>query len=180
MQGFDVEVLRPVLRAYEEKKLRHETEAAARTREVYAKLPRVAAIDTELKTTALSIVRASFSNKKDTRAALQAVRNHNLKLQAERAEALVAAGYTYDYTEPRYDCAQCEDTGYVGETPCECLKRAYCTAQVEGLSRILCVDASTFKGFKKEWYPKTRAAGQVLSPYEQMEQVYNYCVNYVR
>lgn len=178
--AFDGSVLRPILREMAARRQRLEMEAAARQQEIYEKIPRVREIDTELRTTPLEIVRASFSQKRDASSQLRAVREHNLALQAERAEMLVAAGYSYDYMDTHYDCEHCKDTGYLspGE-PCACLREAYRKAQMRALSGLVAVGDETFEAFHVEYYSKERI-GNGPSPYEQMCQIYDYCVEYTK
>lgn len=178
--AFDGSVLRPILREMAARRQRLEIEAAARQQEIYEKIPRIREIDLELRTTPLEIVRASFSQKKDASSQLRAVRDHNLALQAERAELLVAAGYPYDYMETQYDCPHCKDTGYLspGEA-CECLREAYREAQRKALSASVAVGSETFEAFQVELYSKERV-GNAPSPYEQMCQIYDYCVEYTK
>lgn len=178
--AFDANILRPILREMEEKRRRYEADAAVKCREIYDKLPRIREIDAELRTTALDIIRASFAQNKDAAPALRAVRDHNLKLQAERAEKLVAAGLTYDYMEPHYDCNACKDTGFISSHHCRCLLEAYRKAQVEALLRVVAVGERTFDDFNLELYSKKPLAGSPVVPYEQMSQVFDYCVEYTK
>lgn len=178
--AFDGNVLRPILKEMAERRQRLEKEAEERKKEIYNKIPRIREIDIELRTTPLEIVRASFTQKKDAAPQLRAVREHNLALQKERAELLVAAGHPYDYMEPQYDCQHCKDTGYLspGE-PCECLKNAYREAQKKALTKSLAVGSESFGAFRPELYSKERIGG-VPSPYEQMCEIYDYCVEYTK
>lgn len=178
--AFDANILRPILRDMEERRRRYEADAAVKCREIYDKLPRVREIDAELRITALDIIRASFAQNKDVAPALRAVRDHNLKLQAERAEQLVGAGFTYDYMEPHYDCNACKDTGFISGHHCQCLLEAYRKAQVEALLKVVAVSERTFDDFNLELYSKKPFAGSHVVPYEQMSQVFDYCVEYTK
>ena len=134
--AFDMTVLRPILRDKAARKQQLTSEAELRRREVYDKIPRIREIDIELRKTPIEIVRAAFNGKCDAESRLRATRDHNLKLQAERAELLVSNGFTWDYLDVHYDCPNCEDTGYIapGE-PCECLKKEYREAQIKKLTK---------------------------------------------
>ncbi len=175
----DGKILRPILDEMAARRMRITRDAEERRRAVYAAIPRICEIDTELRTTPLAIMRAAFSQKKDAASQLRAVRAHNLELQRERAELLVAHGYAYDHLEPQYECRECEDTGYLapGE-PCACLREAYRKELSERLCRQLGMTGEdTFGAFRLALYPKERQGG-APSPYEQMSQVYDYCVEY--
>lgn len=177
---FEGRILGPVMREYEAKRLRYEAEAAQRRERIYRELPRIAEIDAELRTTVLEIVKSAFASGKDAAPMLGAIRAHNLELQGERAERLVEAGYPYDYLEAHYDCSRCSDTGYVNGDPCPCLIEAYRRAQNEELNQMLTGGEESFDRFSLEYYSKAPIPGAGVSPYEQMEEVYNFCVEYAK
>lgn len=177
---FDGRLLGAVMRRFDQKRLRYETEAAARQEEIYDKLPRVAEIDSELRLTILDIIKSTFSSGNSAAPMISAVKDHNLALQRERNELLLSHGYSYDYTQPHYDCKLCNDTGYVGANPCDCLLAAYYAEQNSALQEMFAGGLSTFDDFNIEYYSKTPLPGVGVSPYEQMEEVYNFCVEYAK
>lgn len=175
--AFDPNILRPILRKKAERRAQLERDAKQRQREIYEKIPRIDEIDRELRTTPIEIVRAAFSHKKDASSQIRAVRAHNLELQEERRALLVSTGYACDYMEVHYDCAECEDTGYItpGE-PCVCLREAYGEEQLKELLKVVSVGRETFEAFNTELYPKDSAH----SCHEQMCQIYDYCIGYTK
>ena len=68
-------------------RIRHETEAAERRRELYAKYPRLRELDAELGSTMAGILRANASSGEDYRPKLEELKRRNLERQAERARA---------------------------------------------------------------------------------------------
>ena len=46
-------------------------------------------------------------------------------MERERAVLLVSGGFPADYTDEKYACEKCRDTGYLGTEICSCLKKAY-------------------------------------------------------
>ena len=174
---FDKKILGSVLKEMRARRLDNENRAAP-PRKIYEEIPRIAEIDIELKTTALDIIKSAFNTKSDAAPMLRAVREKNLALQAERSELLVAAGYTFDYLDTHYDCMNCEDTGYLGDSPCACLVGQYSKAQTKELDKVFPVGRESFDSVSLDYYSKEKAEGHDISPYEQMEEVYNYCVDY--
>ncbi|NLG53248.1 MAG: ATP-binding protein [Clostridiales bacterium] len=175
---FDKKILGSVLKEMRARRLDYENRAALRREKIYEEIPRIAEIDIELKTTALDIIKSAFNTKSDAAPMLRAVREKNLALQAERSELLVAAGYTFDYLDTHYDCMNCEDTGYLGDSPCACLVGQYSKAQSKELDKVFPVGRESFDSVSLDYYSKEKAEGHDISPYEQMEEVYNYCVDY--
>lgn len=177
---FDSELLSPILREFDEKRLQYETSAARRRAQVYEQIPRIAEIDSLLRSTILDIIKSTFSSGQDAAPMIGAVREHNLELQRERAELLVSHGYSYDYMDVHYDCAHCSDTGYVDSQPCSCLMDAYRKAQERVLSEMFAGASYSFDDFSLEYYSTETIPGVGVSAYEQMEEVYNFCVEYAK
>ena len=57
---FDGQILGIVVREFDEKRLKYETEATARQSEIYEKIPRIAEIDGELRSTIFNIINPPF------------------------------------------------------------------------------------------------------------------------
>ena len=75
------------------------------------------------------------------------------KIQREKIHLLTKAGYPEDYLEPKYECPDCKDTGYIGNKKCHCLKRNivdYLYSQ-SNIKHIL--DVENFNHFQCDLYP---------------------------
>ena len=75
------------------------------------------------------------------------------KIQREKIHLLTKAGYPEDYLEPKYECPDCKDTGYIGNEKCHCLKRNivdYLYSQ-SNIKHIL--DVENFSHFQCDLYP---------------------------
>ena len=85
--SYDPAVLRRATARLEaQRKAREEAQERLRS-EIYAKLPRVAAIDRELRRTITQIIAASLRDGSDPVPAIGVIRDKNLSLQAEKAAA---------------------------------------------------------------------------------------------
>ena len=99
-------------------------ELERRREEIGRRLPRVAEIDRELRGAAAQLLLAAFEREEDPEPALRELEKRNLALQRERAEALVGAGYPYDYVDDAPACPQCQDSGCLADgAVCRCLMR---------------------------------------------------------
>ena len=101
--GYEQSVLRRATARLEaQRKAREEAQERLRS-EIYAKLPRVAAIDRELRRTITQIIAASLRDGSDPVPAIGVIRDKNLSLQAEKAALLTEHGYpadSLDYYSP--------------------------------------------------------------------------------
>lgn len=91
--------------------LREEAEAAAeaRLREVYEAVPEIEAIDERIKDLGSKLSRGLLSGM--TRAQIEETKQQMRQEEEERAVLLTENNFTVDYTDIKYSCDQCGDTG---------------------------------------------------------------------
>lgn len=97
-------------------------EAEERRNEVYAKIPRIKEIDEEVSRMGATLSKALLMGKEKGEA--QDIREQMDRLAEERAVTLTDNGYAMDYTDVRYKCSKCDDTGIT-----ELGERCTCTAK---------------------------------------------------
>ena len=149
---------------YHEKYLNARKLADLRCLEVYGRLPRVREIDKILSKTALEIMSAATSGDKDE---IENIKKRNGILVAERERLLIGAGYPKDYTDVQYECKKCDDSGYVDEKMCECMKRALIVAGYESSGLGALISKQSFDNFSLEYY---RGGG---ASYDTMKMYYS-------
>ena len=104
---------------YEALRRRKEAELEERRRSVYASIPRIREIDTELRRTNLEISRLALHG--GSGAERERLGRRITELGGEKAFLLTENNLPYDYLEMQYDCKYCKDTGVLnnGER-CRC------------------------------------------------------------
>ena len=154
--SYSVEVQKKVKEAFDEKRKRAFDEAEKRKAEVYLALPEIRKIDEALSQTGLKVYSEALKRKESVplEDRIARLREENRELQSARAELLQQAGFSPDYTKPRFECAKCNDTGYVGLSPCTCrltaLRRE--SYKSSGLGAIL--HNQSFDNFSLALYPE--------------------------
>ncbi len=154
---YNKEIVSRVRREYETKYRRAQDEADARRAEIHLALPAVAELDAELRLTGLSIMAAAVEAG-DVDARIAEVREQNLALRARRAVLMTEAGYPADYTEPRYECPLCNDSGYVDLKICSCMRRRIIDATLEASGVPDLLRTQTFDSFDLGYYADDPAA----------------------
>lgn len=116
--------------------------AERRCEELAAASPEIRKIDEELRGTGLELFRVACSG-----GDLSAVRKKNEELMSARREELKRLGLPEDYTEVRYTCEKCRDTGFVGTKMCSCLKELLITKNIKssGMGRL--IERQSFDNF---------------------------------
>ena len=113
-----------IMREYEERRYKSKHEQALRLAEVYERVPRIKEIQNEIST-------VSVENMKNRLAGINEGDNYTkeqlhkkISLLIEEKESLMRQyGYPSDYLKQEYVCEDCQDTGYIGNEKCHCLKK---------------------------------------------------------
>lgn len=149
--AYNNSVYKKIYDEYKTKYLIARERAEARTAELHRALPRIALIDRELGSAGLQIFSAALSGN-GYKERLAEVRAKNEALQRERAEILVANGYPADYSDVKYECSKCDDTGFVGDRMCSCMKEALVLAGIESSGFADLIREQSFDNFDLEYY----------------------------
>ena len=151
---FNRENYRRIKQQFTAKHLAAGEEQLARMREVEAALPELAQINRALSQTGLKIFRAAMAGTDGLDARIDALRRENEELLACRADMLVHAGYPQDYLDIRYECTECNDTGFTdnGQRLCTCMRRALILAGYESSGIGPLLERQTFDNFSLKYY----------------------------
>jgi DNA replication protein DnaC len=128
---------------------------------VHAAIPEVAELDRELSLAGLSIMRASLDGE-NVEEKIAEVRRGNTELRRKRAILLTAHGYPADYTEVRYECEKCNDSGFIDTRMCTCMKKKLVEASYarSGMGRLM--REQTFDNFSLEYYASDSVGDRVM------------------
>ncbi len=133
----------------ESRRLAAVAEADRRNAEVRLASPEIARIDDELTKTGLRLFRAALGGED-----IIPIRDRNRELCCEREAALVAIGYPKDYTEIRYTCPVCSDTGFTETAMCSCMRKAIITENIKASGIGELIEKQNFDNFNLESYRK--------------------------
>ena len=139
--------------------------------DAYEKIPDLRAIDKELSSVGMKIFAAALEGPSGLEDRINKLKSQNLLLQEERAKLLKEAGLPANYTDLKYQCTRCNDTGYFNEKICTCLKSTLVTLQLEasGIGKLM--DNQSFESFSLELYPENER--------EHMQSVFDKLTEYV-
>lgn len=164
---------------------RLEQDKAAREREnevhreiAYARFPRLAEIDRDLKQTMARLMSAALRNGEDPSETIAEIREKNLALQREREWILEAGGFEEGYLDDAPVCAKCGGSGYDGAQMCSCLRELCRQEQRKELTTLLGTGRESFEHFRIDVYPDSYAPELKGSPRALMQSNLNYCRRY--
>lgn len=140
-------------------------EADAKRRELHSKLPEIMLIDKKIESLPFRLMGGESKEKLSAEAEM---------LNAERERILLSAGYSKDYDEPKFECADCNDSGYSdGLKICHCVKEMASSAKYSQSSLAGGLINKTFDNFDLSFYSDKN--GERL----QMEGILEGCKRYV-
>lgn len=119
-----------ILREYDSRQLRSRRELEERRIEIYAAIPEIEAIDRRLASGSIALARQLLNADTPLQpsaisaSATEGLAEDNRRLSAEKQHLLSSHGYPPDYLDPRYQCPDCRDTGYIGVRKCHCFRQA--------------------------------------------------------
>lgn len=137
---------------YSNKYLKARQDADRRQSELHAAIPEVRALDAILSGTGKEIMNIILGGANGADKKIEALEERNVKLYERRAELLAAAGYPEDYSDIRYECDKCSDSGFVDERMCECMKKRLVLAGYESSGIGGLIRTQSFDNFSLEYY----------------------------
>lgn len=137
---------------FSEKYLHAQARAKERRVELYAQIPEVRDLDAVLSRTGMDILAVINGGGNDTEAKIAEIRKRNEELLRQRGRLLVANGYPEDYSDIRYDCEKCGDTGFLDTQMCDCMKRALVEAGYESSGLGALIQTQSFENFSLKYY----------------------------
>ena len=171
--GFNKQNYIRIKREYEGKSLASQEKANARRNELALKIPRIAEIDAELSRTGMKIFEASTVLRGEAlEARINELKEQNLKLNAERKAVLEYHGYPADYSDVKYECNECSDTGFVGIKMCRCMKQSLIMAGYESSGIGKLIRSKSFDNFDISYQKGDKTA------YENASMIYGFCKSY--
>lgn len=170
--GFNRENYKRIKHEYEGKALRAAEKAQDRKKELHEKFPDIKEIDDLLSMTGLKIFEATLSYKGEAlEKKLNELKKENEALLDGRCEALKYYGVPSDYTDIKYECNECSDSGFVGLYMCRCMKEKLIYAGYESSGILSLIKEKTFENFVPDLQKDERAK-------ENTKMLCDFCKKY--
>ena len=147
-------------------------EADYRSEIIRSKSDEVASIDEELSKTGMLIFKTACSGGDIT-----PIKERNKALQQRRTEIIVELGYPADYTDVKYTCPECSDTGYIdGVKTCRCLKEIIVRERIAASAMGNLIEKQSFDNFNLGCYSYDKKVEEKMSAILAMAK--NYVKNF--
>lgn len=159
--------------AYEERRLQARHAALRRYQRIIEAIPEYAALEEQLATGSIAYAKSALLG---SPAPMDKLEQENKQIIQQKQKLLAQHGFPPDYLEPVYACADCQDTGYIGNEKCHCLKQAIVNFlySQSNLSSIL--EEENFSAFEASYYPDDWTEESTgLTPYDNILRVLGEC-----
>ncbi len=162
------------------RKKQREEKLSRRRAEVFGKIPRIAEIEAELDRYGMRMLNMVASGENDPERAVAAISAENRAYVEECRRLLAVHGYSEDYLEIPPVCAKCNDTGYVENKICGCLKEEILSCALESANLSQSSAKKTFENFSLDYYSDEYAEEYGCSPRENMQAILKECKSFVQ
>ncbi|NLN98485.1 MAG: ATP-binding protein [Eubacteriaceae bacterium] len=142
-----------ILEAYQNKNKRAQFLHKQRIQKLEAEIPELVRLSE--KQAALGVEQIKKGNDPQSR---QQYQKKYRRLEEKKVKLLTERGYSPKWLAPDYDCAQCEDTGYIGSEMCTCLADALKEAAFSGFDLSHYVRHQNFDTFDLTLFEDTSGA----------------------
>lgn len=170
--GYNRNNLKRIKEEYATKHIIAERKADVRRRELHGKLPQLAEIDKRLSGVGVELMGVALAIGGDKEEKFAKLRQETDELNRLRNSVLIAAGYPADYTDVKYECSACSDSGYVGIKMCDCMKKALVMAGYESSGIAELLKRQSFESFSLDYYK------QNPENLKMMEKIFSYAKKY--
>ena len=176
--AYSKEVLIRARQRLAEQKADKESLMQQRLAEAYRQIPRLQEIDRLLRQTMAATIQAAFAKGEDAHAAMEQVKQENLRLQQERRE-LIESNFRLGWLDENPVCSHCGGSGYIGSTMCRCLADLCLEEQKKELTLLAGSDAS-FDQFRLDYYADRMDAQLGVNIRTVMAKTYDICRQYAK
>ena len=178
--SYDANILRRATELLEAQRRARADQAERLRAQVYEQDPKLLRLDRALQGTMARLAAEALRRGESSAEAIRSIRADNLALQHEREVRLAALGLPADALDAKPACPHCGDTGWQGAKMCDCLHKLCAQEQIKELSKLLDLGEQSFDAFHLDYYSQTMWPGRGVSPRENMELVYEVCLNYAQ
>lgn len=177
--SYEPSVYEKVKKEFEQKKMEQIRLRNERIDIVYKKAPKLLEIDKEISRVGSEMVQLILSKPERADDFVKMVKETLIQMKQERINVLVANGFPKDYTDIKYRCKKCEDTGFVDGAECECYKERLREEAYRESNLSALIKTQTFEKFNVFLF-SDKPGNKNISPRELAKENLEFCKNYAR
>ena len=169
----DAEYIEKLLGEYEQQRIKNKESQDRRINEVYFKLPRVEEIVSEIQHIGLDTIKNIQASPDNAQKVKLDMKERFARLKAERDALLTGAGFPADYMELKYNCSECQDSGYVNNRKCRCFEQKLINRAYANSNLMSILKEQNFDTFSFDYYHNNIIEPEGVSPLARIKDIYN-------
>ncbi len=142
---------------YENKRKNAIAEAENKKAELHLRFEEIKQIDEKLQMTGINILSEAMKGKTGLDERIAALKLENERLLSQRAAILKKNNIPEDYSDVKYECKDCSDSGYIGIKMCHCFKNALIKKNFESAGLGALLKDQSFDTFDLSFYLDSKA-----------------------
>ncbi len=170
-------IYKEVMEEFSQKKSRADTIAEKNKELVYKKVPRIKEIHDEIYLMGFKITKSLLTNKTDSTILIDELKAKTKSLEKEKNALLEKNGFALDFLTPKYSCTLCNDTGFVDNNRCKCLKQKLINKYYDMSNVKNIIKKENFDTFDIRFYSNEKSEGGI-SPYDNIKSVYKTALEF--
>lgn len=175
--GLTVSQYDSLMREYDRTRLIHKHQLDDRYAEIYNKIPRIKEINDSISSISIQGAKKMLLDGTGT---ISDIKSQIEALSQEKASLLRQNGYPEDYLAMKYTCDKCQDTGYVGQSKCSCLKNSIIEILYDQSNIQDVLEKENFSTFSFSHYDNTTKDPITnMTALENMHDVVKTCREYI-
>lgn len=172
---------REIMFRYDQTRMKNQRTLDQRYETLFEEVPELKQIQNDILDLSLNQARQELLCPENAEQAKEAYRRQRQALLARKTASLTEHGYPADYLDAIYDCPDCQDTGYIHNQPCHCLRHAITLELYKSSNLIHILEEENFDTFDETYYNDTEThANLSLTPRENIKRVRDVCLDFVR
>ena len=175
--GYTKETYSQARRTLDDRRERARQTSETRKIALYEKIPRLLQIEQELAETGLAAARTAITKGANIEPLIASLEQKNRALQQERAALLKQQELPADYLAISYTCPACQDTGYIGQQRCDCMKQLLRQIAYRQISEAGDLHDCRFSSFLLDYYPE-QSSDERAAPRAAMRRILSFCEDY--
>lgn len=182
VKKMDNDIINSITEEYEELRAKAKHERDIRVERVYRAVPEIEDIDKKIAETGENTLKTLLRDP-DNKDAKSEMKSRFRILSDRRRELLKQNHIPEDFDKIKYSCPLCGDTGYVeGKGRCSCFRQKVILRTVNDLYRKSnmneLLETENFSTFRMDVYSREHVNGYKRTPYDNMRDVYNFCLDF--
>lgn len=172
---------RDIMFRYDQTRMQNQRTLDQRYETLFQEIPEMKQIQNNIMDLSLNRARQELLHPELSRQDQMAYQQKRQELLAQKTALLTEHGYPADYLDAIYDCQDCQDTGYIGNQPCHCLRHAITLELYKNSNLINILEEENFDTFEESYYNDSEIHDNLsLTPRENIRRVREVCQDFIK